>query len=125
MLLPGIVVEQLDNPEAREGDVLLYVRPHDVEVTPLRGGVDAQPERGGPATVRFVGSAGPVVRLEFEVADNASLIEAEMPREAYALSRLVPGDRARLRFRHARLFSRTEEYADLTPDQRSLLSSSL
>jgi sulfate transport system ATP-binding protein len=115
-VLPDIVVEQLDNPEGREGDVLLYVRPHDVDV---------QAERGGPAVVRFVGSAGPVVRLEFETADNPGLIEVEMPREAYALSRLAPGDRARLRFRHARLFSRTEEYADLTPDQRSLLSSSL
>ncbi len=113
---PNVAIDDLDNPEGREGDVLLYVRPHDVEVTP---------QREGAATVRFVGSAGPVVRLEFELDDIASLVEAEMPREAYALTRLQLGDRATLKFRHARLFSRTDEYRDLTPDQRSLLSSSL
>jgi sulfate transport system ATP-binding protein len=115
-ILPGIAVDDLDNPENRDGDVLLYVRPHDIDVTP---------QRGGPATVRFVGSAGPVVRLEFELADIASLVEAEMPREDYARERLQPGDHAILHFRHARLFARTDEYSDLTPDQRSLLSSSL
>ncbi len=115
-LLPGITVDDLDNPEGRDGDVLLYVRPHDVDVTP---------QRDGQAKVRFVGSAGPVVRLEFELDDINSLVEAEMPRETYALSRLQPGDRATLKFRHARLFSHTDEYRDLTPDQRSLLSSSL
>jgi sulfate transport system ATP-binding protein len=115
-VLPGVKVDHLENPEGRDGDVLLYVRPHDVAVAP---------DPNGPATVRFVGSAGPVVRLEFGLTDIASLVEAEMPREAYALSRLRTGDRARLKFRHARLFSRTDEYYELTPDQRSLLSSSL
>jgi sulfate transport system ATP-binding protein len=66
-----------------------YVRPFDLEVTPAAH----SPARAVIAVVRYVASAGPVVRLELQREDNDAALEAEIPRERYRELGIAVGDR--------------------------------
>ena len=63
------------------------VRPHDVVVQ--RANPDG---RGIPATVKHVGIAGPLVRLELERGDTSETVDAELTLEASKDLALKPGD---------------------------------
>lgn len=75
-----------------------YVRPHDLEVTGDTGG------DGLAATIRFIASAGPVVRLELIREDNGGELEAEITRERYHELALTAGQKVRVTPRILRMF---------------------
>jgi ABC-type sulfate/molybdate transport systems ATPase subunit len=115
-LVPYAHIEQMRGDVSRDGPGTLYVRPHDVVLAR---------DPAGPATVRFVGVVGPVVRLEVEVIMGAPVIEAELPHHVYAGYRFVAGDRVSVRFRSATLFSDDATEAQLSAADLSLLSAAL
>ena len=87
------------------GDVTLfngsYVRPHDIEITRERGANAA----AVTATVRFIGAAGGVVRVELRRDDTGVDIEAEITREHYRELELRIGDYVHIAPRHTKVFS--------------------
>jgi sulfate transport system ATP-binding protein len=115
-LVPYAHIEQMNGEASQDGPGTLYVRPHDVVL---------QRDPAGPATVRFVGVVGPVVRLEVEVIMGAPVLEAEMPHHIYAGYRFAAGDRVSVRFRTATLFSDVTTEPQLSPADLSLISASL
>jgi sulfate transport system ATP-binding protein len=115
-LVPYAHIEQMNGDASHDGPVTLYVRPHDVVLAR---------DPAGPATVRFVGVVGPVVRLEVEVIMGAPVLEVEMPHHVYAGYRFAAGDRVSVRFRTATLFSDTPVETQLSAADLSLLSAAL
>ncbi len=80
-------------------DALIYVRPHDVEVTR---------EDGGNAIKAVVTDSLPLgarVRIELKRSDNAEPIHADLTRERYAELQLKIGDHVYVRPRQHRLFA--------------------
>jgi sulfate transport system ATP-binding protein len=76
------------------------VRPFDLEVTPA-----AQSPSGAViAVVRYIASAGPVVRLELRRQDNDATLEAEIPRERYRELGIAVGDLVGVTPRNLRSF---------------------
>jgi sulfate transport system ATP-binding protein len=89
----------LDNPEG-----LIYVRPHDIELTPH--------DAGGPgisAIVRHIHAAGPQARLLLEQVHSREHVEAEISRSELAELNLQVNDLVRLRLRQTHSFD--EDYA--------------
>jgi sulfate transport system ATP-binding protein len=87
------------------GDMTLFngtfVRPHDIEIS--RNAVH------GPgavyATVRFIGDAGGLVRVELRREDTNEEIKAEISRERYRELAIRVGDYVNVEARHSRVFS--------------------
>jgi len=79
-----------------------YVRPFELEVTRL----DLSPAHALVAVVRYVASAGPVVRLELEREDDGTALEAEIPRERYRELGVGVGDRVGVTPRNLRVFEK-------------------
>jgi sulfate transport system ATP-binding protein len=84
---PAVLLEGIEANANTAGDIQVFIRPHDIRVTPAAD---------GPAIVRFVSDAGPTVRLEIETQGDPQVIEAEMPRGQYVKLNLAPGARVRL-----------------------------
>jgi len=77
-----------------------YARPHELEV--LRC---SETTNGAIiATVRYVGAAGPVVRLELWREDTGDSLDAEISRERYRDLQLKVGDKVQVNARHLRVF---------------------
>ncbi|HEY9172837.1 MAG TPA: sulfate ABC transporter ATP-binding protein [Verrucomicrobiae bacterium] len=94
-------------PEASGGQdapAVAYVRPHEVKVL-------NQPR--GPASlaarIHHVNSAGPVVRLELERADDGSRFAAELTREESRGLELTPGAQVYVELKKVRVFA--EDYS--------------
>ena len=69
-----------------------YVRPFELEIS--RGGENRGPDDGAViASIRFIGSAGPVVRLELERDDTAQPLEAEITRDRFRELDLKVGEK--------------------------------
>jgi len=81
-----------------------YVRPHEIKVTNLPAGAASL-----PAWVRHVNSAGPLVRLELERADDRGRFSVELTREESRGLRLQPGSQVYVELRNLRVF--TEDYS--------------
>jgi sulfate transport system ATP-binding protein len=87
------------------GDVTLFdgsfVRPHDVDIS--------RDTTHNPAailaTVRHIGSAGGIVRVELTRLDTGVIVEAEITRERFRELALLIGDYVSVAPRHARVFS--------------------
>jgi sulfate transport system ATP-binding protein len=102
---PADVYDQPANDFVYEflGDVTMFngrhVRPHEIEIS--REG--APPPGAVFATVRFIGAAGAVVRVELRREDTGDSIEAEITRERYRALGLRIGDHVHvaLRFKAA------------------------
>lgn len=92
MEVPGFAVDEISVPSGSPGTATLYVRPHDIALG--RPG-------SGSAVVRFVSSAGSVVRIEVEV-----------PHAVFDEAPIRVGDRIDLRVR-GRIF--TSEGEDGAP----------
>ena len=75
-----------------------YVRPHDLGISRV-----ASP-RDIAATIRYVASTGPTVRLELERNDNGQMLEAEIPRDQYRELQLAVGDQVGVSPRNPRVF---------------------
>ena len=87
------------------GDVNLfheraYARPYELEIsrTPEDEGAVA-------ATIRYIGAAGPVVKLELLREDNGDRLDAELSRERYRELKLKVGDTVGVMARNLRVFS--------------------
>ena len=106
----GTPVEVYDNPVSpfvyeflgdvnlfHERGAISYVRPHEL-------GITANAESGFAATIRYVASTGPTVRLELERVDDGQMLEAEIPRERYREMKLAVGDRVGVSPRNLRVF---------------------
>lgn len=85
---------------ARAGSSSAYVRPSDIEIAPLTDAVD-----GVPATIQFIGSAGPVVRIELTRRDTGDTLDAEISRERYRELKLIVGDSVLVTARNLRFFN--------------------
>ena len=80
-----------------------YVRPFELDVTTL----DLSPSHAVSAVVRYIASAGPVVRLELQREDNGEALEAEIPRERYRELGIVIGDHVGVTPRNLREFQKS------------------
>jgi sulfate transport system ATP-binding protein len=92
------------NSAVLQSDGHVYVRPHDIEVRP-----HSSKERGIPAVVRYVHTAGPQARLTLEQVRSRETVEVEISRVELARLNLKVGDLASLRLRQAHSFE--EDYA--------------
>jgi len=88
--------------EAPDGQI--YVRPHDIEVTPHDAG-----GTGISAIVRHIHAAGPHARLLLEQVQSREHVEAEISRSELADLNLQVNDLVRLRLRQTHSFD--EDYA--------------
>jgi sulfate transport system ATP-binding protein len=86
------------------GPAAAYVRPSELEIARHSGGALSG---GGAvvATIRYIGSAGPVVRLELARLDDGSLLDAEITREQYRALDLKIGDQVDVTPRNLRVFA--------------------
>jgi sulfate transport system ATP-binding protein len=79
-----------------------YVRPHELEITRHSGIMTG----GLVATIRYIGSAGPVVRLELQREDTGNSLDAEITRERYRELQLGVGDKVHVTVRNLRVFAK-------------------
>jgi sulfate transport system ATP-binding protein len=102
-IFPGGQV-MLPNGAGRAGDApVAYVRPHNIEI--FNGPVMA----GTPAVVRYLSTAGSMVKVELAVSDlppngNRPVVEAELSREQFRHLNLQVGQPVTIRAREARVF---------------------
>jgi sulfate transport system ATP-binding protein len=85
-------------------DGQIYVRPHDIELTPHDAGGD-----GLSAIVRHIHAAGPHARLLLEQVQSREPVEVEISRSELAELNLKTNDLVRLRLRQTHSFD--EDYA--------------
>ncbi len=98
----GVAVGDILLPTAddlRQGEVVAYVRPHNVNLAKYRNGVASIEVR-----VRHVHSAGPIARLELERIDTGDELEAELSRQLFGELDLRVGDTAFASLRDARIY---------------------
>ena len=83
---------------------IAYVRPHEIKVT-------NQPETADslPAIIRHVNSAGPIVHLELERAEDGSRFAADLPHEQSRQLDLRPGVEVFVELKKLRVFP--DDYA--------------
>ena len=91
-------------PDAEAQDGQIYVRPHDIEVTPHDAG-----GAGLSAIVRHIHAAGPHARLLLEQVQTREQVEVEISRSELAELELGVNDLVRLRLRQSHSFD--EDYA--------------
>jgi sulfate transport system ATP-binding protein len=77
-----------------------YVRPHELGIT---RGANAS-AHDIKATIRYVASTGPTVRLELQRDDSGQFLEAEIPRERFRELQLAVGDQVGVSPRNLRVF---------------------
>ena len=78
-----------------------FVRPHELDLSRhTNGRSDAV-----VATVRYIGAAGPVVRLELQREDTGNSLDAEISRERFRELKLSVGDKVDVTARNLRVFA--------------------
>jgi sulfate/thiosulfate transport system ATP-binding protein len=77
-----------------------YVRPYDVELSTQRVGSSAF-----EAVVRHIRAFGPLVRVELDLVDMGTTIEAHLPRDEFEALGTAKGDRVYVAARKARVFA--------------------
>ena len=77
-----------------------YVRPYELDLSRHTGNANG----AVIATVRYIGAAGPVVRLELQREDSGSALDAEISRERFRELRLSVGDKVEVTARNLRTF---------------------
>jgi sulfate transport system ATP-binding protein len=82
---------------------IAYVRPHDIEIFANAVMV------GTAATVRYISTAGPFVKVELSLTSGDRLIEADLSRDEYRKLDLRVGQPVFIRARKARVFSSESE----------------
>jgi sulfate transport system ATP-binding protein len=84
------------------GDGAGYVRPYDLDIAKH----SANKTGAVLATVRYIASAGPVVRLELKREDTCNSLDAEISRERYRELDLSVGDKVDVTPRNLRVFQK-------------------
>ncbi|TWB35827.1 sulfate/molybdate ABC transporter ATP-binding protein [Nitrospirillum pindoramense] len=91
---------RVDGEVGPNGPAVIYVRPHQVELDVAPG--DGVPEGKWSARVSSLHAAGPVARLELDLAGRA--LEAQLSRDRLSDLALDVGSWCTVDFRHARVF---------------------
>jgi len=93
-------VELKDAGRPADGPAVVYVRPHDLEIsrTPRNGS-------SMPARVHHINSAGPIVRVQLAISGTAQSVEAELTRDHYQELRLACDEQVFVVLRNARVFA--------------------
>lgn len=94
-----VAVDSAEHQAVDNAEALAYVRPHDIEVL--------KEPNGSPsfsATVNYIHSLGPLVRLELQRQDDTRIIEAELTRERFLQLQLSEGTQVFLRPKQVRVF---------------------
>jgi sulfate transport system ATP-binding protein len=90
-----------DPKAGRNGSTVAYVRPYELDLSRHKAGAaDAV-----VATVRYIGAAGPVIRLELQREDTGNSLDAEISRERFRELGLNVGDRVDVIARNVRVFA--------------------
>lgn len=97
--IEDVDVESSEHHAVEDADALAYVRPHDIEVFTEPNG-----QASFPATVSYIHSLGPLVRLELQRNAENTIIEAELTRERFLQLGLKEGALVHVRPRHVRVF---------------------
>ncbi len=84
---------------SEHGDVVAYVRPHDIDISTTR-----QDETSLPVEVKLVRAIGSIVRVEVAADGSSEFIEIELSRERFDAAPLANGDRVFIRPRQFRVF---------------------
>ncbi|MDE1148506.1 MAG: TOBE-like domain-containing protein [Azospirillaceae bacterium] len=92
---------QVDGDVGADGPALIYVRPHQVELSPARSD-GAAVDGKWSARVSSLHAAGPVARLELDLSGRA--LEAQLSRDRLSDLALDVGSWCTVDFRHARVF---------------------
>jgi sulfate transport system ATP-binding protein len=90
-----------DLPAGRNRSTVAYVRPYELDLSRHTGGASD----GVVATVRYIGAAGPVVRLELQREDTGNSLDAEISRERFRELDLSLGDKVDVIARNVRVFA--------------------
>ncbi len=73
-----IEIELDGHRETEDSAASAYVRPHDIDIRKTRGD-----NPSFEATISYIHSLGPLVRLELQRADHTDIVEAELTRERF------------------------------------------
>jgi sulfate transport system ATP-binding protein len=92
---PGIAVETIEGGASDGGPASLYIRPHDVELTP---------SETGEGVIRFLAIVGPMVRIEVELTLGEPLLEVEVSRQIAAEQGFALGQKVSVSARRGRVF---------------------
>jgi len=85
--------------ETQDSPAVAYVRPHDIEIETTNNGKPAF-----EATVSYIHSLGPLVRLELQRADKTEIVEAELTRERFLQLAIDVGSNVFIYPRNVRVF---------------------
>ena len=85
--------------ETQDSPAVAYVRPHDIEIETTNNGKPAF-----EATVSYIHSLGPLVRLELQRADKTEIVEAELTRERFLQLAIDVGSNVFIYARNVRVF---------------------
>lgn len=89
------------NPPGMPPSPAAFARPHELDLSRHTAGrIDAV-----VATVRYIGAAGPVVRLELQREDTGNSLDAEISRERFRELNLSVGDKVDVIARNLRVFA--------------------
>src|SRR2546423_3031105 len=92
-----------EHASVKDAAAVAYVRPHEIKVRAQSNGPSSI-----AATVKHVNSAGPLVHLELERADDGSRVVVELTKEESRQISLQPGVQVFIELKHVRVFA--EDY---------------
>ena len=85
--------------ETEDSAASAYVRPHDIDIRKTRGD-----NPSFEATISYIHSLGPLVRLELQRADHTDIVEAELTRERFRELDISIGQTVFISPRNVRVF---------------------
>ncbi|EUJ11219.1 sulfate ABC transporter, ATP-binding protein [Methylophilaceae bacterium 11] len=94
-----VTVDSVEHQSVDDAAALAYIRPHDIEVLKEPNGAPSF-----SATVNYIHSLGPLVRLELQRQDDERIIEAELTRERFLQLQLIEGSQVYLQPKQVRVF---------------------
>ncbi|WP_047534387.1 sulfate/molybdate ABC transporter ATP-binding protein [Methylotenera sp. N17] len=94
-----VTVDSVEHQSVDDAAALAYIRPHDIEVLKEPNGAPSF-----SATVNYIHSLGPLVRLELQSQDDERIIEAELTRERFLQLQLIEGSQVYLQPKQVRVF---------------------
>jgi sulfate/thiosulfate transport system ATP-binding protein len=97
------VLEAPEWADARDQEGIAYVRTYDVELAPAPSSAASL-----EAIVRHVRVFGPIVRLELDLVEAGTTIEAHVPRPKFDQLKLSKGQRVYASPTNARVFAHTQ-----------------
>jgi sulfate/thiosulfate transport system ATP-binding protein len=104
----GIPIDYPDYPHAQARDARVYLRPHELEISPVAAG--ARPGASLPASVLRVTRSGAITRVACRPHGSESELHVDVPTETARTLTLEPGTAVAITPRRARVFIPGPEY---------------